>query len=571
MSASWPIPATVPAAVLLAFGLLAALATSAAAQLSPGKLSRAHASLEGSKSCLKCHESRRGVAPNLCLSCHTQIGDRIASGVGLHSRKEYAACETCHIEHHGEEFELIWWGKEGREAFDHGLTGLALEGAHRTQACRDCHRPEKIAHPESLRDAGKDLARTFLGLDSACESCHQDRHRGQFAAAGCRDCHGQVSWTQLEGFDHSATSFPLTGGHRQAECAACHRQTAVPGSAESFVLYRGVATGCVACHQDTHEGRLGTSCQSCHTTEAWRSLVAAARFDHDRTRYPLRGRHRAVGCEACHRSPKVEPIAGFDRCSTCHQDTHLGQLAARPSGGECSECHTVEGFRPSGFPLEAHQRSSFPLEGAHLAIPCGGCHREVSASSLEGLPKTVPASRSVMQFRFAGSGCPECHRDPHAGDADRFLGTDGCRSCHEVEAWQDVRFDHRRTGYVLEGAHSLLVCSRCHAPQPEADTPRLPLSGAPTTCAGCHGDPHGPQFARAGSSPACTNCHDQERGWKARRFDHNRDADFSLEGAHLVLTCAACHPVEAWGSGSRVHYRPLGKTCSDCHRAKEVP
>ena len=36
------------------------LALPASAQLSPGELSRAHADLEGSRGCLRCHESGRG-------------------------------------------------------------------------------------------------------------------------------------------------------------------------------------------------------------------------------------------------------------------------------------------------------------------------------------------------------------------------------------------------------------------------------------------------------------------------------------------------------------------------------
>ena len=50
----------------------------AAAQLSPGKLSRFHASLEGSTTCGKCHDRRRGVASEKCLACHGALAARKA-------------------------------------------------------------------------------------------------------------------------------------------------------------------------------------------------------------------------------------------------------------------------------------------------------------------------------------------------------------------------------------------------------------------------------------------------------------------------------------------------------------
>ena len=112
--------------------LLALLFASAplAAQLSPGKLSQPHAKLEGSANCLKCHQAGQGVAPSKCLDCHTAI-----KSSKLHARPEYRACQTCHIEHHGREFQLIDWGKKGKAGFDHRLAGWPLQGAHAQQAC----------------------------------------------------------------------------------------------------------------------------------------------------------------------------------------------------------------------------------------------------------------------------------------------------------------------------------------------------------------------------------------------------------------------------------------------------
>jgi hypothetical protein len=48
--------------------------------------------------------------------------------------------------------------------------------------------------------------------------------------------------------------------------------------------------------QPVKHGRGITRCALCHTTESWRG----ARFAHDRTGFPLRGRHAEVTCQDCH-------------------------------------------------------------------------------------------------------------------------------------------------------------------------------------------------------------------------------------------------------------------------------
>jgi len=53
----------------------------------------------------------------------------------------------------------------------------------------------------------------------------------------------------------------------------------------------------------------------------------------------------------------------------------------------------------------------------------------------------------------------------------------------------------------------------------------------------------------------------------ARRFDHNRDAAFSLKGAHANVPCARCHRSVAGPSGKPVViYRPVPTACEACHK-----
>ena len=176
------------AACVLAAIVWGGLAEVASAQLSPGELSEAHAHLEGSSRCLDCHAPRQGVAPERCFDCHVALRQRVAAGEGLHAEPGFQSCETCHIEHHGREFELVFW-EDGRETFDHSRTGWTLTGAHVGATCRDCHRSEYLQDPATLRAGKADLDSTFLGLPTACAACHDDEHRGQFAPRGCTDCH----------------------------------------------------------------------------------------------------------------------------------------------------------------------------------------------------------------------------------------------------------------------------------------------------------------------------------------------------------------------------------------------
>ena len=122
--------------------LLLAAALPAAAQISPGKLSRFHAALEGIANCTKCHVLGQEVANSKCLDCHTPIRARQGAGTGYHGAGEAKdqPCRACHSEHNGREFELVHW-PQGKAAFDHRQTGFALEGAHRGPSARPATAP----------------------------------------------------------------------------------------------------------------------------------------------------------------------------------------------------------------------------------------------------------------------------------------------------------------------------------------------------------------------------------------------------------------------------------------------
>jgi hypothetical protein len=527
----------------------------AAAQISPGELAQAHGLLNGSGACLRCHQAKQGVSAERCLACHLALKQLIEAGRGLHARADYRKCETCHVEHQGRSASLVWWGKQGREGFDHSETGYVLEGRHSRLACERCHQLKNLRDAEGLARGAAATGRTYLGLGTACLACHADTHRGQLGGADCRSCHSLDAWKPAAGFDHARTSYPLTGRHVALACDKCHALV-TDAAGKASVRYRGLAyQQCSSCHADVHRGRLGPSCASCHTTAAWQSIQKAA-FDHDRTAYPLRGRHTAVACDRCHTGARSAALE-YDRCSACHADVHRGEFARRADQGRCESCHDVQGFKPARYGLEEHQQSGYPLAGAHLAVACDACHRR-------------PAGQKTASYRQAHARCLDCHRDPHLGETDRYAKERSCEACHRVDSWRTPSFAHDATRFLLTGGHAKAACLACHK-KAEVGTPRerIRFADLPLACDACHRDVHAGQFAAAGIT-RCERCH-TSRSWKAELFDHNRDATYHLDGAHSRVACSACHNTEQPEQRAFVRYKPVASKCRDCHASGTTP
>ncbi|MDH3198907.1 MAG: hypothetical protein OEO21_11780 [Candidatus Krumholzibacteria bacterium] len=461
-------------AASLVFAAALALATSARAQISPGELAQAHAFLEGVKNCLRCHQLGAGPSAEKCMECHVEIGERVRDKKGLHHvvvNVQGRACFSCHSDHAGRNFQLVLW-PEGRDNFDHAQAGWELEGAHASQDCRSCHREAFIA--ASFDSKHVNSATTFLGLDTSCRGCHFDEHRGQLGL-DCASCHGQGAWRPAQGFDHARTHFALTGKHVAVACAKCHagvkdaRKEDADGSYLRFAETRHET--CARCHEDTHRGKFGGECSSCHSTEGWRQILTAS-FDHSRTRFPLRGRHAKVECRACHVSGTMSAAVAFAACTDCHHDPHRGQFARRADQGRCDSCHGESGFVPSTFTVTAHVGTRHALEGAHLAVACVACH---------GLARD--ANGSFRRFRIPFDTCDRCHDDAHRGQ----LASKQCTSCHRVTEWPDIYFKHDRdTAYALEGQHRRVPCDGCHQPVTAGGATFVRYKPIDPSCQTCH-------------------------------------------------------------------------------------
>jgi hypothetical protein len=252
-----------------------------------------------------------------------------------------------------------------------------------------------------------------------------------------------------------------------------------------------------------------TRCAFCHTAEDWKRVT----FAHDRTGFPLTGRHREVTCSACHaRGDFSAPLPRA--CSACHRDVHAQRLGQR-----CDRCHETTSFRQASFGPDAHRRTNFPLTGRHALIPCQACHGD----------------RRDRDFDRATVRCLGCHEqdyqrtstDPRLLDHLKAGFSTDCRQCHGPWRFGAAAFPaHEACFSIRSGPHAGVACRDCH-------TGGIPafVSGQPLTCSA----------TPAGVPPAdCRHCHDASKhpnvgpGGPPTRTDN--------------ATCYLCHRFAAAGA-----------------------
>jgi len=353
-------------------------ALTAQAQLSPGELIQSHADLEGMFNCTQCHDLGNKVSNTKCLDCHKEIKTRVDKGQGFHASSEVKGkdCATCHSDHHGREFDAMRFDEDN---FDHDLTGYELQGAHGRIDCRECHKADFVDDPEL-----KKRERTFLGLDQDCISCHEDMHQNTLSTNDCAMCHSHEEFAPATYFDHDDTEYPLEGAHANVDCIECHQKETRNG--KDFQVFTGVKfDNCIDCHDDVHEGNLGNNCKQCHSVESFTSLRRIRRFNHDRTNFPLKGKHKEVKCADCHNlNATLDQIfqdqmgIAINDCIQCHEDVHDNRF-----GSNCAECHNEKSFFDIPEDRFDHNLTDFPLVGKHRQVECKECHTESLREPLE--------------------------------------------------------------------------------------------------------------------------------------------------------------------------------------------
>jgi Cytochrome c7 and related cytochrome c len=566
--------------------------TEIAAELSSGH--GLHATFPNKQDCAKCHSEHNGEdfplihwEPSLKAFDHTRTGYALqgkhaqidcnqchtASHVREPQRSQIKMkdlnrtflglsqdCVTCHQDPHKGQLgqnclqchNFVDW--KAAQKFDHSKTRFPLTGLHAQVACEKCHTP-----------AAPGGEPRFTGIPFAkCSDCHSDPHHGAFAQS-CETCHTTSGWKKIpeaRQFDHSKTKFPLLGKHAHVDCIKCHAE----GNFKKPVPF----AKCMDCHEDAHQGQFAErkdkgECGSCHIVDGWKPSIFGVK-EHAASAYPLAGKHAAVSCDKCHvpAGSATRYKIAFAKCTDCHQDAHGGQFAQVPYNNQCEGCHTVKGFKPSTYSIALHQKSRFPLAGAHLAVTCAECH----TASAEGY------ASKVVPYRFEDHTCTGCHKNPHGTEFNDKMAqrlpdgrVAGCEACHTVKSWTDLpSFDHSKTKFPLLGAHAKVKCDDCHKPAPSETTlTEASFKSTSTTCSSCHKDPHAGQFVKAGKPQECSSCHNSEK-WQPSIFNHETQTDFSLKGAHINVACKDCHTGVRNIDGRRVvFYKPTPRQCAGCH------
>ena len=480
--------------------------------LSPGPLSAvaaentplggvsSHAQL--SRQCGACHSApwSSETMAQRCLACHTSVAADLQTGGTLHGMllppgSTLTCKEGCHVEHRGATANLTALGSAHLPSNN---LGFSLK-AHQTKldgqlfGCLDCHQSGVGSFDQRV-----------------CYNCHRDidsafaqSHLNAFGL-GCLQCHDGID-TYGKAFDHNAVSFKLAGKHASVACGGCH------ANARTIAQLKSAPQTCYACHQkdDKHAGSYGQNCAQCHNTLDWAQVTV----DHNKTDFPLTGKHITVDCAACHVNKvfKGTPVT----CYGCHQkdDKHGGVY-----GQNCAQCHNTSDWAQVTVD---HSKTAYPLTGKHSTVACAACHVN-------------------KVFKGTSNTCNACHQkdDKHAGSYGQ-----NCTQCHNTSDWAQVTLDHSKTAYPLTGKHLTVPCASCHV--------NKVFKGTFTTCYVCHQskDPH-----QGALGQNCAECHNTN-GWKAATYNRPHRFPINHEAPRGTTTsCSTCHPTSL-----------LTYTCYGCH------
>lgn len=260
-------------------------------------------------SCKSCHKGSftASVKHQKCADCH----DDYHNGEFIKPNQNTPDCKACHDVSQPFSFSSYDLNR-------HQSSTFPLTGAHQATSCLDCHKPATNSKWNFKID------------DKRCVSCHQNIHEGYLSdkflpSQKCETCHQTDSWSMIQ-FDHQLTSFNLIGEHQKASCRSCHFKDGEDVNGRPIQQFIDLGQQCVSCHEDIHQGQFQNekenNCARCHVIEKnW----PITNFDHQKTLFPLDGKHQEIGCARCHKpiqntslkSVTLYKIKQFE-CIDCH-------------------------------------------------------------------------------------------------------------------------------------------------------------------------------------------------------------------------------------------------------------
>jgi hypothetical protein len=298
-----------------------------------------------------------------------------------------------------------------------------------------------------------------------------------------------------------------------------------------------------------------SDCTLCHLEGSWNEMRADFSFDHAKQAgSALSGAHAKAKCLRCHNDRGPVQLFAQQGCAGCHEDVHRKSL-----GSQCTSCHGEDTWILSDE-VAMHNRTRFPLVGAHAAAQCWTCH----------------PGGEVGNWSRVDVECTTCHAGEAASAASPNHVANGwtaaCDRCHIPTTWSGAGFNH--FAFALTGAHAAADCAACHV----GDV----FTGLPTDCAGCHTDDYqqaiDPDHGLAGFPLTCELCHDTS-GWDGALFSHasiasgcivchQADYDGAGDPNHLAknfsTSCEECHGTRSW-EGASFQHLGISSGCSDCH------
>ena len=369
--------------------------------------------------CSQCHQNGYEGTSTQCISCHQS---KFTSAPNHVTQNYPQDCKQCHT-------PVDW----KQISFNHSTTSFPLVGSHVNVNCNSCH-VTKLA-----------------GTSQDCYSCHQSKfnsapnHVSQNFPQDCVKCHTTVAWNAVT-FNHSTTTFPLTGSHVNVNCASCHTNG----------YSGGTPTACISCHQSKFNSAPNhvsqsypTDCMQCHSTTTW----DGATFNHSATAFPLTGSHVNVSCTNCH----TTTFKGTSTvCFSCHMAKYQSTTNPNHAGisipNNCEQCHTTNpGWKPATFPIH---NNYYPILGAHTAIAnqCANCHNG--------------------NYNNTPNQCVGCHQTDYNNTTNpNHLAASfptNCETCHSQNAWSPSTFNHDGQYFpIYSGEHKgkWNLCSDCHTNQ----------------------------------------------------------------------------------------------------------
>ncbi|HEY8278093.1 MAG TPA: hypothetical protein VIH99_00625, partial [Bdellovibrionota bacterium] len=250
------------------------------------------------------------------------------------------------------------------------------------------------------------------------------------------------------------------------------------------------------------------------------------------------------------------PSADKKFCIDCHSSPHLDQFSKKFQAPLCAECHNASAWDKL-LPFK-HELTRFKLTGKHLTTKCEDCHTQTDQKFAN---KPYHYKGKFLFENADKSFCISCHQNVHAKQFHEKYSQQSCVTCHTTESFAKQKtFDHFQTLFPLRGMHEELSCDACHT----ATQSRFPKSKSVMhtyvwphphgQCINCHKDPHRNEYGKD-----CASCHLEDFWANQKNFHKN----FTLKGAHEILTCAECHT-----GGKRLS--GMSDNCVGCHQKDDV-